>query len=66
LPKAAYQAPIILRGPGVCRPQLDREIGDAIETRCDGQHLLPGPGIIHRFAEVTDLLGMSEPELGIK
>ena len=66
VPKTAYQAPVMLRASAVCRPQLDRKIGDAIETSCNCQHLLPGPGIVYRFAEGTDLLGMAEPELSIK
>ena len=40
-------------------------MGDAIETSRDSQHLLLRPGIGYRFAEGTDLLGMSEPELRI-
>ena len=56
------------KAPGsaaVRRPQLDRKIGDAIETSCDSQHLLPGAGIVHRFAEGADFFGMPEPELGV-
>jgi hypothetical protein len=63
--QTAHQTPIVLRGPPVRRPQLGRKTGDAIETSGDGQHLLFGPGIGHRFAEGADFLGVPEPEAGV-
>ena len=65
MPKTADKAPVALTAPVPCRPQLGRKIGDAIETGCDGQHLLLRPRIGDRFAEGAHSLGVPEPELGI-